>query len=75
MIDPVCREIIEKLGIQLFVETGTDMGETVAEAAKWFAEIDSEFDFVSNCLPWAPRFPTTYLYVGAQTIAGFVARG
>jgi hypothetical protein len=43
MIDIVCKDVIAQLGIQSFVETGTDMGETVAEVARWFAEGDPKF--------------------------------
>ena len=43
MIDNICREIIKSLNIHAFVETGTDMGETVAEVAGWFSAMDPDF--------------------------------
>jgi len=43
MIAAQCREIFERLGVEIFFETGTDKAETVAEVARWFAERDAAF--------------------------------
>lgn len=48
MIDPVCTSIVDGLGVKVFVETGTDMGETVAEVACWFAERDAAFGRIAD---------------------------
>lgn len=73
MIDVSCRKIIERLNINTLVETGTDMGETVAEVSKWFAEISPTFGKVASTFttgaksynPW--NTPIEYpRFVGAQ---------
>ena len=56
MIDKICREIIRELDIHLFVETGTDMGETVAEVAKWFSDMDSSFGRISDYVMTGARY-------------------
>lgn len=39
MIDSLCKDIVMHLNVNRIVETGTDKGETVAEASRWFAEM------------------------------------
>lgn len=48
MIDSSCREIIEALDIQCFVETGTDMAETAALVTGWFARMDPTFGKITS---------------------------
>lgn len=48
MIDENCRAIIEALNIDVFVETGTHMGETVSLISGWFAELHPEFGRISG---------------------------
>lgn len=48
MISEICQEIIKELRICVFVETGTDMAETVIEVAKWFATFDPKFGEISG---------------------------
>ena len=48
MIDQCFKDVVRKLGINKVVETGTDMGETVAEVAKWFAEIEPKFGSIEK---------------------------
>jgi hypothetical protein len=48
MIDDIFRKLIKELNISLFVETGTDMGETVAAVAEWFSEMDVAFGRISG---------------------------
>ena len=55
MIGTVCKEIIKELGIYVFVETGTDMGETIAEAAKWFSGMDPKFGKISDYVTTGAR--------------------
>ena len=50
MIDPLCKEIIRRLRITRFVETGTDMGETVAAVSRWFAELYPQFGQISHAV-------------------------
>ncbi|MDP8230817.1 MAG: hypothetical protein P9L93_06930 [Candidatus Gorgyraea atricola] len=56
MIDEFYREIIKRLDIHFFVETGTDMGETVAEVARWFSEMDSRFGKISDYAVTGARY-------------------
>ena len=56
MIEGMCREIIRGLGLHLFVETGTDMGETVAEVAGWFSDMDPAFGKISDYITTGARY-------------------
>lgn len=55
MIDESCREIIEALELNLFVETGTDMAETVALVSGWFSQIDPDFGRISEYVTTGER--------------------
>ena len=53
MIDETCKKIIKELDIHLFVETGTNLGETVAEVAGWFSDADHKaVAFRTAALEW-----------------------
>ena len=56
MIDKICREVIERLNIYSFVETGTDMGETVAEVARWFSDMDPSFGKIADYVATGARY-------------------
>ena len=55
MIDYICKEIIKRLDIHFFIETGTDMGETVAEVAKWFSDMDTNFGKIAGYITTGAR--------------------
>jgi hypothetical protein len=55
MIDARLKEVFSRLGIKTLVETGTDMGETVAEVAVWFAEACPEFGTVEGFVETGAR--------------------
>ena len=48
MIDQICLEVIKQLKLCTFVETGTDMGETVAKVAEWFSAMDTKFGKIDS---------------------------
>jgi hypothetical protein len=48
VIDPFCKKVFKELGINVFMETGTDMGESVASVSCWFAEFDPDFGEISE---------------------------
>lgn len=48
MIAAECERILTGLGIDVFFETGTDKGETVAEVSRWFSKRDSAFGRVTG---------------------------
>ena len=48
MIDVSCEKIIRTLDVNRFVETGTDMGETVAEASRWFSALSPDFGRITG---------------------------
>jgi|694.fasta_scaffold47725_4 hypothetical protein len=55
MIDARLKEVFTRLGIKTLVETGTDMGETVAEVATWFAEASPEFGTIEGFVETGAR--------------------
>jgi hypothetical protein len=71
VIDAVCKEIMRRLGIRLFVETGTDMAETVGEVAQWFAEFDTSFGRVTGFIVTGARG----YHLGAEPIRYPVFQG
>jgi hypothetical protein len=48
MIDTSFEEILKRFRINKFIETGTDMGETVATVSKWFAKLEPSFGRVQS---------------------------
>ena len=55
MIDILCKDIVGRLKINRIVETGTDQGETVGEASRWFSEIDPNFGVVTGTIKTGAR--------------------
>jgi hypothetical protein len=55
MIPRLCKTIIEELGLRVLVETGTDMAESVAEVARWFAELDPSFGKITGSVATGAR--------------------
>jgi|GEM_PF-2549671 len=63
MIDSLCKVILDRLNINKFIETGSFEGETVAEVARWFAELHPEFGKIEKLIltgaqglnPWNTR--------------------
>lgn len=48
MIDILCKDIVRGLGVNCFVETGTDKGETVAAVSRWFSEDCPDFGHIAE---------------------------
>jgi hypothetical protein len=48
MIDQSFESILSRFKINIFIETGTDMGETVAEVAGWFAKRSPDFGVIES---------------------------
>lgn len=48
MIDPLCENVFRDFGIDCFIETGTDKGETVAAVSRWFACQYPEFGAIDD---------------------------
>jgi hypothetical protein len=55
MIDVSCEDILRNLAINRFVETGTDMGETVALVSRWFSEQAPDFGRVTDSFQTGER--------------------
>lgn len=55
MIDTRCKEVLRRLDIHSFVETGTDMGETLAQVSRWFADWDPNFGKIVGAVETGAR--------------------
>jgi len=55
MIDLRCKELLRQLQIHNFVETGTDMGETLVQVSQWFAEWDPQFGRIVDTIETGAR--------------------
>ena len=55
MIAPECKEVLHSLGIRTFVETGTDMAETVAQVSRWFSAWDANFGRIADTVETGAR--------------------
>ena len=51
MINDLCEKIIIKFNIELFVETGTFVGETIIKVSEWFEKIDQDFGTIVERKP------------------------
>lgn len=60
MIDALCKDVMQCLGIHTFVETGTDMAETVAELSRWSAEWDPKFGRITDSVKTGARAYNTW---------------
>ena len=50
MIDVLCKAVVEGLGINKFIETGTFQGESLAQASLWFSELYPEFGEIDKLI-------------------------
>ena len=48
MIHEICKDVIQRLRINRFIETGTFVGETIAKVCDWFQEADPSFGTVTQ---------------------------
>jgi len=53
MIHLLCRDVVRKLKINKFVETGTFVGETMVRVSDWFQETDPSFGTIVDRKPVA----------------------
>lgn len=48
MIHKVCKDIVNNLKINKFIETGTFLGETVVRVSDWFCDLDEDFGTICD---------------------------